>query len=359
MFELPILYDKSKNGKITKWECFVTKDCEIHTIHGYEDGKKQEDIIKIKSGKNKGKINETTTYQQACNEAQSKWQKKYDSGYRETLEELEVLKIKPMLAHKFEEKRVYLPCYIQPKYDGVRCLSNKNGMISRGGKEFHNLQHIKEELKQIPENIFIDGELYSDEVGFQTIVSIVRRKNTIHPKEKTIFLRIYDVILLDKPNDNFFKRNLWLIRNIKNKFKFLKYSDTFRVEKMEEIKQYHDRFVFQEGYEGGIIRNSNGIYEIGERSYNLLKYKIFKDDEFEIIDVIDGKGREENLAIFVCKTKEGKVFNTRPKGSYERRRKWLEQKQKYIGKMLTVRFFEYTDDNIPRFPVGIVIRDYE
>jgi hypothetical protein len=31
----------------------------------------------------------------------------------------------------------------------------------------------------------------------------------------------------------------------------------------------------------------------------------------------------------------------------------------YIGKDLTVQFFELTDDGVPRFPVGIAVRDYE
>ena len=31
----------------------------------------------------------------------------------------------------------------------------------------------------------------------------------------------------------------------------------------------------------------------------------------------------------------------------------------YVGKKLTVRYQELTDDGIPRFPVGIAIRDYE
>ena len=31
----------------------------------------------------------------------------------------------------------------------------------------------------------------------------------------------------------------------------------------------------------------------------------------------------------------------------------------YIGEMLTVRYQELTDDGVPRFPVGIAIRDYE
>ena len=33
--------------------------------------------------------------------------------------------------------------------------------------------------------------------------------------------------------------------------------------------------------------------------------------------------------------------------------------KKYIGKMLSVRYQEMTDSNVPRFPVGIAIRDYE
>ena len=33
--------------------------------------------------------------------------------------------------------------------------------------------------------------------------------------------------------------------------------------------------------------------------------------------------------------------------------------EKYIGKMLTVRFQNLTALGVPRFPVGVVIRDYE
>jgi len=31
----------------------------------------------------------------------------------------------------------------------------------------------------------------------------------------------------------------------------------------------------------------------------------------------------------------------------------------YIGQQLTVRYQELTDDGVPRFPVGIAIRNYE
>ena len=37
----------------------------------------------------------------------------------------------------------------------------------------------------------------------------------------------------------------------------------------------------------------------------------------------------------------------------------LENAEDDIDKKLTVKFFELTDEGVPRFPVGLVVRDYE
>ena len=58
-------------------------------------------------------------------------------------------------------------------------------------------------------------------------------------------------------------------------------------------------------------------------------------------------------------TEEGELFKARPKGTREQRTLWFDNADSYIGATLTVRYFEMTDDGIPRFPVGIAIRDYE
>ena len=49
----------------------------------------------------------------------------------------------------------------------------------------------------------------------------------------------------------------------------------------------------------------------------------------------------------------------RPKGSVEKRQQMFKDLEKIIGKELTVRYQELSEDGIPIFPVGIVIRDYE
>ena len=75
----PILYNKSKTGKIQQWQVEVTLQKSgsaiILTQWGYKDGKLATSEKEITEGKNKGRSNETTPYQQAVSEAQSAWEK--------------------------------------------------------------------------------------------------------------------------------------------------------------------------------------------------------------------------------------------------------------------------------------------
>jgi DNA ligase-1 len=52
-------------------------------------------------------------------------------------------------------------------------------------------------------------------------------------------------------------------------------------------------------------------------------------------------------------------MDVRPRGTREDRAHFFQQGTRYIGKMLTVKFQGYSEYGIPRFPVGIAIRDYE
>jgi ATP-dependent DNA ligase len=126
----------------------------------------------------------------------------------------------------------------------------------------------------------------------------------------------------------------------------------------QEMKKLHDKFV-NEGYEGLILRNPKGVYGINKRSNDLIKYKSFQDGEYEITGYEEGTGKDEGTVIWVCKTEKDQEFKARPRGTHEERTEWFSNGDKYVGSMLTVRYFELTDDGIPRFPVGLTIRDYE
>ncbi len=65
--QYPILYGKSRVGKIKTWQITVQQSLPsptITTIHNYIDGKKQTDTLAIVTGKNIGRANETTPFEQ-------------------------------------------------------------------------------------------------------------------------------------------------------------------------------------------------------------------------------------------------------------------------------------------------------
>lgn len=73
----------------------------------------------------------------------------------------------------------------------------------------------------------------------------------------------------------------------------------------------------------------------------------------------EGTGNDAGTVIWVCMTENGDLFKARPKGTREERTEYFQKGDDFIGATLTVRYFEMTDDGIPRFPVGVAIRNYE
>lgn len=142
------------------------------------------------------------------------------------------------------------------------------------------------------------------------------------------------------------------------KNKSIKFLETELVATEDRIYEKHNEYV-KAGYEGIIIRNVSGLYSLKKRSKDLQKYKEFKDEEFTVIGGVSSTGTEVDCVIFNVKNKKGQEFAVRPRGSFEQRKLWLKDIKNLVGKSLTVRFQELTDDGIPRFPVGIGIRNYE
>ena len=113
------------------------------------------------------------------------------------------------------------------------------------------------------------------------------------------------------------------------------------------------------GYEGQMVR-VDGPYE-NKRSKGLLKRKEFMDSEYLVIDIHEGLGNRTGTAKnLICKDeKSGKTFHSNIKGTFEYLTEILENKDNYIGKYATIKYFELTPDGIPRFPHAIAFRDYE
>lgn len=141
----------------------------------------------------------------------------------------------------------------------------------------------------------------------------------------------------------------------------IKLVSSYRVKNEEELKKYHSSFI-KEGYEGSMLRHSSEKYKVNGRSSSLLKYKDFQDIMVTIIDIEPSEKRPEH-GTPVLKYENQKLtgvnsytFKAGVKMSHADREDLLTNKDKYIGKTGEVRFFEYTDDGLPRFPVLVGFR---
>ena len=63
--------------------------------------------------------------------------------------------------------------------------------------------------------------------------------------------------------------------------------------------------------------------------------------------------------IVVCMTESGDYFRAKMTGTTAFKQSLYGQQQELTGKKITVKHFGLTSDSIPRFPIGIMIRNYE
>lgn len=133
--------------------------------------------------------------------------------------------------------------------------------------------------------------------------------------------------------------------------------ETYACHNKESLDKYYGEFL-EAGYEGQMVRLDKP-YE-HKRSKHLLKRKEFIDEEFVIVDVVEGAGnRTGTVGYMVMRMKDGRNFKSNVKGTFELLGEYLKDKKNLVGKKATVKFFCYTPDGIPRFPYITSIRDYE
>lgn len=365
----PKLFAQSSDGRQKEWSISVHEQkggvCLIRRTHGFTDCKMQTTDKPVKSGKNLGKKNETTIYEQAVFDAKSLWNKKKDRSYKEkgskssSKNENDMSIPLPMLALDFKKRKhnIEYPAYAQPKLNGVRCFATRIDKTtirytSRNGKVFENLDHLNPTLlKKMKVGEILDGEIYVHGMTFQQIIRLVKKWR---PETKDLEYHIYDTGNADLP---FHKRLKWVNDNLSIKTLARKVN-TVEIRTEQDVYDRHDEFV-KEGYEGVIVRNREGMYKFTHRSKDLQKYKEFFDEEFVIIGGKCATGIHKGCVIFICDVGNGETVDVYPRGSLKMRRQMYKDLDKYIGKELTVRYQEKSEDGVPIFPVGIAVRDYE
>lgn len=278
-------------------------------------------------------------------------------------------------------KRVESEQYlITRKLDGVRCLAvvknNDIKFYSRLGHEYTSLSVLRNAMQTILPKDWegvLDGELCviddDDNENFKLAVSEVKRKTE---QMQRPHYKVFDCLTLDefygkKESANYSVR-LELAK------KLLERQETPFLSVLSAVKYSASNFmraqsiVAQKGYEGLILR-SDTPYRSG-RTSDLLKVKKFMDAEYQIEDFkgttklmkgLSGTMEPvECLGSVVIRHKGNPVDVGSGFSDAQRIEIWRNQ-EKYLGKTITVKYFEESADAFGnpslRFPIFKGFRD--
>lgn len=362
-----ILEKINEVGNKQIWEVDLNENT-ITTTWGIENGKMQTETQVVKEWKNKGRSNETDPAENAYRKISTRARNKIDAGgykliqgklwenkeYRSVNNEIP----KPMLACKFDDRVKYITpedkLFINPKLDGFRGIFDRNTrkLYSRSRKEIVSVPHLNRALSEATKNLsvqYVDCELYSHDMPFNQVQSLLgKTKNVDEEKALKISAHVFDCM-----SDEVFEERYKEICKIQENdhVEIVPAIETQLDTIRESAVQYID-----DGYEGIMIRLNNKPYEY-KRSSDLLKYKLFSDEEFECVGYESQKNNENKVGAFTFITEDGKEFKARPKMSEEERDGVWQQRDSYIGQWGKVVFQEKSEDNIPRFPVLISFRE--
>jgi DNA ligase-1 len=364
------LYKRNTNGSVQQWQIHQNGSA-YYTISGkYQDGAKLITSADTQcTGKNLTKANSTTDEEQCALEVAALYKKKLESGYVEDISNLDNTGLlKPMLAKVYGDykDKIKFPIASTAKLDGIRLNALESILYSRNGKEFKSIPHILLALQPVfakYKGLVLDGEIYSHTYkdSFNTIVSLSKKvkptAEELAESEKLIQFHIFDcfgIPLVDSMSAIDRKKFIAeLVSDLNHKSIV---SVPFKIcRDYDDIDQAYAEYL-EAGYEGQMI-NLNVPYE-NRRTNQLLKRKESIDEEFEILDILHGEGRNQECAKLVLKCKSGK-FESNVVGTLDYSREVYKNKVQHIGKMATIRFQGWTPDLKPRFPRCVAFRDYE
>lgn len=265
----------------------------------------------------------------------------------------------PMLGDSYfkNENKVKGKFILTTKLDGTRILLLKeNGKIkamSRQGQIIEGLDDIIQDVEEMNfNNGVLDGELIAegDFIDSAEMYKETMKRSRIKGRKTGLKVMVYDYI----KNINDFHRGVDNTPCIERKStveNLIKQSNCKHIEYLEPLYIGDDKeeiieqlkIAEKNNDEGVMLNTYHGKYEC-KRSKELLKCKLFKDADVLVTDILEGEGRLEGvLGKIEIKFKyKGKVYiNYVGSGfSDEERNYYWKNKDKLIGKVITINYFE-------------------
>lgn len=290
-----------------------------------------------------------------------------------------------MLASPVEEKHLddlKYPVICSPKIDGVRVLALNGVLYSRSMKPIRNKALIDKFSKSKYKDINFDGEITvvdkTDPNVYRITTSYVNSFDKEEDESHKFVINVFDILNVDDLYTPYIDRLKSIPDFDDPLFSKLEYKVCNNNKEVLEYEQY----CLNTGYEGIMIRSSNGKYKLGRSTLKegiILKLKRFSDYEATIVGFVeeyknlneakknelghterssakDGLVPNGRLGALICKFNDIE-FNIGSGFTHEERSEIWNNRGFYIGKLVKFKCFEVGIKDAPRFPIFLGFRN--
>lgn len=268
--------------------------------------------------------------------------------------------------------KIKYPCEAQYKLDGFRALfipdRKQDKILSRSGLPIEN-KNLEEYLKvlQNVDDYVLDGELYSHEVSFEELSSVLNSEDKEIPK--SVKFVVYDCLTLKEWNNKACTTNY---TNRLRKAREIVQSDIGDRTKVSDIvsKTCNNakevlafyKEALDKGYEGLMLKDKLGYYKfkrVTNKSGECLKLKPFKSADLPIVGFYEGKDDTKYKGTLggIDVDFNGVIVSVGSGIKDELRDKIWHNKQDYLGKVVEIKYFEETEDGSLRHPTFFRLRE--
>ena len=285
------------------------------------------------------------------------------------------MNVKPMLAVEVDFKKLRYPCIASPKYDGIRVLVKDGVVLSRSLKPIRNkyVQELFSHLEGIDGELIVGSETASD--VFQVTTSGVMSADGCPD------VRLFAFDLFNTSLD--YTQRTSMLGNLYGEIEDVVLVDTTPIYNQEQLMELANNYI-EKGFEGIMLRDPNTSYKFGRATKNsqeLLKWKPFVDDEFEVVGFTE-RMHNSNEAVRNAlgnlersSSKDGLVgtgmlgalilkygdstFDCGTGFNDVQRKEIWDHRDKYLGSLAKVRYQEIGVKDKPRFPSFQGFRDVD
>lgn len=286
-------------------------------------------------------------------------------------------KFKPLLACEVPLEKVRLPVYVSTKLDGIRCVIIDGVAYSRSLKPIRN-KYIQSIIGNEKYNGF-DGELvvgniYDKDVFQKTTSGVMSEQG-----EPNFVFYVFDDFT--HPNLPYSERADKMRYKVDTLTDHIKFLGQKLVDSKERIKYLLETEQVVGG-EGLILRNPDGEYKFGRstpKQQLSIKVKFFEQDEFEVIGFTErmhnaNQAKINELGLQERSSHKDNLIPMNTLGSLilkygddsfqmgtgftdEQRQEIWNNRDKYLGKFVSIRYMSVGLKDRPRIPSFIGWRD--